>query len=83
MMPVSVKTDSRSAASPPPAVQAPRLLKLAAVATLLGVAPITVRRRVRDGSLAHVRIHDRLYFSEADVRAFIARNHHGASSERF
>lgn len=82
-MPKTSTTDhipTRSHAQTP---NAARLLKLSVVARQLGVSTITVRRRVRDGSLAHVRIRDRLYFTEADVQAFVARNHHGASSEPF
>lgn len=50
------------------------LIKLSSAGKLLGVAAITIRRRVADGSLRSVRIHGRLYFEPAELRAFIARH---------
>lgn len=61
--------------------KASSLLKLAAVAKLLGMAAITVRRRVKDGSLAHVRIEGRLYFKIADVHAFVDRRSHSCIAD--
>lgn len=52
----------------------PSLVKLSHVAKRLGVSSITVRRRVTDGSLPHIRIKGRLYFHTQDIEAFIARH---------
>ena len=82
-MPLSLQTKRSPSAFATHAPSAPKLLKVSAVAKLLGVSDITVRRRVHDGSLAHFQIRGRLYFSEADVRAFMARNHHGSDSDLF
>lgn len=63
---------------PPSFLMSPHgLVKLRDVANLLGVSMITVRRRVRDGSLPHLRIKGRLYFRPAEVHAFIEA-HRGA-----
>jgi excisionase family DNA binding protein len=63
-------------------VASPPLLKLAQVAKALGVAAITVRRRVADGSLGHVRIQGRLYFKEAHLRAFVDGHSHSGAPDR-
>ncbi len=56
--------------TPRAAVPAP-LLKLVDVAAILNVSKITVRRRVADSSLPHVRIKGRLYFKLEDIKRFI------------
>jgi excisionase family DNA binding protein len=56
------------------ALQSLRVLKLREVAQLLGVSTVTVRRRVRDGSLPSVRIKGRLYFHPHEVKAFLAKH---------
>lgn len=61
---------SQSRSIPHTAVPAP-LLKLVDVAAILNVSKITVRRRVADGSLPHVRIKGRLYFKLDDIKRFI------------
>ena len=48
-----------------------RLVQMTAAAAILGVSPVTVRRRVRDGSLPHIRIKNRLYFKPTELHAFI------------
>lgn len=55
----------------------PSLVKLREVAKLLGVSIVTVRRRVREGSLPHLRMKGRLYFRPTEVHAFIEA-HRGA-----
>lgn len=56
----------------PPAPRRPeQLLKLAEVAKMLGLSAVTVRRRVRDGSLPHLRIKSRLYFHPSEVHMFL------------
>lgn len=47
------------------------LLKLGNVAAILNVSAVTVRRRVADGSLPHIRIKGRLYFKLEDIKRFI------------
>jgi hypothetical protein len=37
----------------------------------LGVSAVTVRRRVRDGSLSHIRIMNRLYFRPNELHEFV------------
>lgn len=55
-------------------VQALRVLKLREVAKLLDISTVTVRRRVRDGSLAAVRVKGRLYFHPHEIKAFLMKN---------
>jgi excisionase family DNA binding protein len=54
----------------PPSVHA-RLIQITEAAAILGVSLVTVRRRVRDGSLPHIRIKGRLYFKPNELNAFI------------
>jgi excisionase family DNA binding protein len=51
--------------------QKPGLLKITAAAAALGCSAVTVRRRVKDGSLPHIRIKGRLYFRREEIHAFI------------
>lgn len=53
----------------------PVRLKLDDVAQILGVSVITVRRRIGEGALGHVRIAGRLYVRPQDLEAFVARYH--------
>ena len=55
--------------------RSPGLLKPGDVARLLGISVVTVRRRIREGALAYVRIAGRLYVRPQDLEAFIARHH--------
>jgi excisionase family DNA binding protein len=50
------------------------LLRLKEVAKLLGVSEITIRRRVREGSLPHIRIKGQVYFRPHEVKAYIDRH---------
>jgi excisionase family DNA binding protein len=54
--------------------QALQLLRLKEVAKLLGVSEITIRRRVREGSLPHIRIKGQVYFRTHEVKAYIDRH---------
>jgi excisionase family DNA binding protein len=54
-----------------------RLVQMTAAAAILGVSPVTVRRRVRDGSLPHIRIKGRLYFKPTELQAFIEAHRGG------
>jgi excisionase family DNA binding protein len=47
------------------------LIQIKEAASILGVSAVTVRRRVRDGSLPHIRIRARLYFKPNELHAFI------------
>jgi len=70
--------------SGPDTIQASRampLLKVRDVAALLGVAPITVRRRVQGNTLPHFRISGQLYFRMNEVNAFIEASR-GASCDQ-
>ena len=51
-----------------------KVIKLSVAADILGVSAVTIRRRVADGSLRHIRMKGRLYFELAELRAFIARH---------
>jgi excisionase family DNA binding protein len=51
-----------------------QLLRLKEVAKLLGVSEITIRRRVREGSLPHIRIKGQVYFRPHEVKAYIDRH---------
>jgi excisionase family DNA binding protein len=61
------------------AVDAPveTLIKIEIAARILCVSAVTVRRRVHDGSLRHIRIRGRLYFRRGELEAFIARHSGG------
>ena len=48
-----------------------RLLKIGDAAAFLGVSQVTIRRRVRDRSLPHVRIKNRLYFKSNELHAYV------------
>jgi excisionase family DNA binding protein len=48
-----------------------RIIQIKEAASILGVSAVTVRRRVRDGSLPHIRISGRLYFKLNELNAFI------------
>jgi len=48
-----------------------QLLDVDAAAANLGVSPATVRRLVRAGTLAYVRIGDRVLFRPQDLESFI------------
>ena len=50
------------------------LLVLREVAKVLGVSVVTVRRRVRDGSLPAHRIKGRLYVKPEELRAYVERH---------
>lgn len=52
----------------------PRLVTLREASIALGISPRTLRRRIRDGSLAARRIEGRLYLLPEDVRAFVERH---------
>ena len=56
---------------PFPATPQVRLIQMKEAASILGVSAVTVRRRVRDGSLPHIRIRGRLYFKPNELHAFI------------
>ena len=56
---------------PPPEVSQTRLMQLREAAVTLGVSAVTVRRRVRDGSLSHIRIMNRLYFRPNELHEFV------------
>jgi|SRR6516162_2392907 len=64
------------AASPTPGSNAPlpKLLKIGQAAKFLGCSPITVRRRVNDGSLPHYRIRGRLLFDQRDLHLYLERH---------
>lgn len=47
------------------------ILKLSDVAARLGLSAMTIRRRVKDGSLPHIRMKGRLYFRPHEVQAFL------------
>jgi excisionase family DNA binding protein len=47
------------------------LIQMKEAASILGVSAVTVRRRVRNGSLPHIRISGRLYFKPNELHAFI------------
>jgi excisionase family DNA binding protein len=51
-----------------------QLLRLKQVAQLLGISEITIRRRVREGSLPHIRIKGQVYFRPHEVKAYIDRH---------
>jgi excisionase family DNA binding protein len=53
---------------------APRLTKIKETSKLLGCSPVTVRRRVKDGSLPHYRIHGRLLFDLRQLRLYLERH---------
>jgi len=55
------------------------LIKIGAAAALLGMARVTVRRRVADGSLPYLRIKGRLYFRKSEIQGFVEahRGNHG------
>jgi excisionase family DNA binding protein len=55
-----------------------RLIQIKEAAVILGVSAVTVRRRVRDGSLPHIRIRGRLYFRRNELHAYI-EVHRGGS----
>jgi excisionase family DNA binding protein len=48
-----------------------QLLRLKEVAKLLGVSEITIRRRVREGTLPHIRINGQVYFRPHELKAYI------------
>ncbi len=48
-----------------------RLLDLGEAARQLGISPMTVRRRVREGVMPHHRIGARILFSAADIQAYL------------
>jgi excisionase family DNA binding protein len=52
----------------------PRLIKIKQASKLLGCSPVTVRRRVKDGSLPHYRMHDRLLFDPRELRLYLERH---------
>lgn len=58
---------------PIPPTKAPQthLIQMKEAASIMGVSAVTVRRRVRDGSLPHIRIRGRLYFKPNELHAFI------------
>ena len=60
-----------------PFPQQNHLIGIMQAAAMLGVSPVTVRRRVRDGSLPHIRINSRLYFKMNELQAYIEK-HRGA-----
>lgn len=47
------------------------LLSVNGAAEFLGVAPVTIRRAVREKFLTHIRIGDRILFRREDLEAFI------------
>ncbi len=53
------------------------LIKIRAAAAILGVSAVTVRRRVADGSLPHVRMKGQLYFKKSELRLFIEAHRGG------
>lgn len=53
----------------PQAVQ--KLIQIKEAAAMLGVSIVTIRCRVRDGSLPHVRIKGRLYFRANELHAYV------------
>jgi excisionase family DNA binding protein len=56
------------------------LLRVHDVAKLLNMSTVTVRRRVRDGTLPHFRIRGQIYFKLSEINAFIEANRGGTSS---
>lgn len=50
------------------------LLVLREVAKVLNVSVVTVRRRIRDGSLPALRIKGRLYVRPEELRAYVERH---------
>ena len=54
--------------------QALRLLKLREVARLLSVSTVTVRRRVKDGTLPAISVKGRLYFQPHEIKIFLMKN---------
>jgi excisionase family DNA binding protein len=69
-----IATRSRPPTGQTLTLQSLRLLKLRDVANVLSISTVTVRRRVRDGSLPAVRIKGRLYFHPHEVKAFLAKH---------
>jgi excisionase family DNA binding protein len=61
------------AASPSPSRALPprRLLRIAVGAARLGCSVTTLRRRAKDGSIPHYRLHGRLMFDEQDLDAHL------------
>ena len=47
------------------------VLKIGPASSILGVSRVTIRRRVADGTLPHLRIKGRLYFKKSDLHAYI------------
>lgn len=55
----------------PPAAPTRRLVRIASAAARLSCSVTTVRRRVKDGSLAYYRLHGRLMFDVRDLNALM------------
>ena len=57
--------------SPSPTVPTRRLLRIAVAAARLGCSVTTLRRRAKEGSIPHYRLHGRLMFDEQDLDAHV------------
>ena len=73
------KSEAAMMTAPSPRTPHARLIQIREAAAILGVSLVTVRRRVRDGSLPHVRIKGRLYFRANELHAFIEAHRGGTS----
>ena len=53
----------------------PRLVGIKEAAEILGCSAVTIRRRVKNGLLAHYRPHGRLQFDPRELRAWLEAHH--------
>ncbi len=55
-------------------LQVPTLVTLKAAAVILSVSDVTMRRRVRNGSISAVRVEGRIYFEREALQLFVAEH---------
>ena len=59
----------------------PALVKLSIAASNIGITPTTLRHYVKQGHLSGVRINNRLFIEEAELRRFIEAGRSRTASE--
>lgn len=57
-------------------VSAPVLIRITEASKMIGVSTVTLRRRVRNNEISHHRDHGRIYFTMADLEAYVASKRH-------
>lgn len=70
----------QTATTPKSAPTVPTIHTIKEAAALLRVSERHVYTLTTSNELGHVRIGKRVFVSEADIKAFLCRNHHGPSA---